>query len=301
MRDTSQDWTPPGKPDPRTATAAGLGAILLWSGLAALTVVAAGIPPFQLVAMSFAVASVIGVLFLAANKSARRSLRSIPATAVLLGVAGLFGYHFFYFLGLSLAPSVEANLVNYLWPLLIVLFSGLLPDQSEKLGWRHVAGAAAGFTGAAVLILNRGSLSFQANALFGYLAVLAAAFVWSSYSVLSRLLARVPSTAVALYCAITAAAALAAHKAFETSTWPLAYQQWLAVLALGTGPVGLAFYIWDYGCKHGDIRLLGVSAYFAPLLSTALLAASGLAETGPVIWVAALLITGGAVLAMPRR
>jgi drug/metabolite transporter (DMT)-like permease len=120
---------------------------------------------------------------------------------------------------------------------------------------------------------------------------------WAGYSVLSRLFAEVPSSAVAIYCAATALAGALAHFALEVTTWPLSGTQWLACAGLGLGPVGLAFYVWDYGCKHGDLRVLGAAAYFAPLLSTLLLILSGLAESSPVLWFSALAITGGALLA----
>jgi drug/metabolite transporter (DMT)-like permease len=139
--------------------------------------------------------------------------------------------------------------------------------------------------------------SLSSSALAGYGVALLSALTWSGYSVLSRLFAKVPSSAVTLYCAATAIAAAFAHLALEDTVWPQSTAQWLAVLGLGIGPVGLAFYVWDHGCKHGDLRVLGVSAYFAPLLSTILLVAFGLAAGSPVLWLAAFAITAGALLA----
>jgi drug/metabolite transporter (DMT)-like permease len=283
-------------PAPAMATGVGFLAVLLWALLAPFTVLAAGVPALQLVAMSFFIATLIGLVFLASSKAARRSLRSFSLPAALLGVCGLLGYHFFYFLALRLAPPLEANLINYLWPLLIVLFSALLPG-SAGLRWWHVAGVSLGLAGA-VLVISGGASGLSASGAWaGYGAALAAAITWSAYSVLSRRFHAVPSVAVTFYCAATACAAALASLALEQPVWLLDARQWLAVVGLGLGPVGLAFYVWDFGCKHGDIRALGAASYFAPLISTALLVGFGLSEANPLLWLAAILITVGALLA----
>ena len=72
---------------------------------------------------------------------------------------------------------------------------------------------------------------------------------------------------------------------------------WAATAALGLGPVGLAFYLWDIGVKRGDIQLLGTASYAAPLMSTLLLIAAGFARPSAALLLAALLITGGALVA----
>ena len=74
-------------------------------------------------------------------------------------------------------------------------------------------------------------------------------------------------------------------------------RQWLAVLGLGIGPVGIAFYAWDIGMKHGDIRILGVGSYLAPLLSTAFLVLAGYAAASLSLALAAVLVAGGGILA----
>ena len=219
-----------------------------------------------------------------------------------LGVAGLFGYHFFFFLALRHAPVLEASLVNYLWPLLIVLFSALLPaaHQQSGLRWWHICGALLGFSGAALILFadaGRGAGSFASHNWFGYLAALTAAFIWSSYSVASRLFADVPTQAVTIYCFLTMIGATIAHLVFEPTIWPATNGAWLAVLLLGLGPVGGAFYFWDAGMKQGDVRLLGVLSYFVPLLSMLLLIMAGISSPDPMIWIAAALIISGAVLA----
>jgi drug/metabolite transporter (DMT)-like permease len=277
----------------RAATAVGFGAILLWASLAVLTTMAGPVPPFQMTAMAFALGfSLAAAKWLAGRERIARHL-ALPAPVWALGIGGLFGYHACYFAALALAPPVEANLVNYLWPLLIVVFSGLLPG--ERLRWWHLAGTAAGLIGCALLV-GGGAAGIELRYAWGYLAALAAALTWSSYSVLSRRVRQVPTDAVGAFCGATALLALIAHLLFERTYVPQG-GEWLAILALGFGPVGAAFYLWDFGVKRGDIKSLGALSYMTPLLSTLLLVVFGRAEASLRLGLACLLIVGGAVLA----
>jgi drug/metabolite transporter (DMT)-like permease len=265
----------------------------MWSLLALFTAASGKVPPFQLAAICFALGGVLGLVWIAALGRWRDFAQPWPVW--LLGVAGLFGYHALYFTALRNAPPVEAGLIAYLWPLLIVLFSALLPG--EPLRWFHVAGALLGLLGTGLIVTGGGGLSFHAIYAFGYLAALGCAFAWSAYSILSRRFRDVPSGVVAGFCLATSALSALAHILFERTVWPADSGEWLAVIGLGLMPVGAAFYVWDYGVKHGDIRLLGAASYVAPLLSTLLLIAADFGVFTPRIAAAALLITGGAALA----
>ena len=277
----------------RTATIIGLAAILMWSLLAVMTVATGTIPAFQLAAMTFAIGGAVGLLTLLRNPQALQLLRQ-PAAAWAVGVGGLFGYHALYFLALRFAPPAEAGLLNYLWPLLIVLFSAFLPG--ERLAIHHVIGAALGLVGTVLLFVGNGA-SFAASQLPGLAAAFVAAFVWAIYSVLSRRLKAVPTEAVAGFCLATSLLAAIVHAAIERTVWPGTPAQWLAVIGLGIGPVGAAFYAWDIGMKRGDIRVLGAASYATPLLSTAFLILGGYARPSAAIAVAALLIAGGGLVA----
>jgi drug/metabolite transporter (DMT)-like permease len=208
---------------------------------------------------------------------------------------GLFGYHALYFTALRNAPPVEAGLIAYLWPLLIVVFSALLPG--ERLRWFHVAGALLGLAGTALIVTKAGGVAVEPAYAFGYAAALGCALVWSAYSILSRRFRDVPTAVVAGFCLATALLSAAAHLLFETSVWPATGAEWLAVLGLGLMPVGAAFYVWDYGVKRGDIQLLGAAGYVAPLLSTLILILAGFGSFSMRILLAALLVAGGAALA----
>jgi drug/metabolite transporter (DMT)-like permease len=278
----------------RAATLIGLTAILMWSLLAALTVATGKIPAFQLAATTFAIGAIAGFLSWIGRPRAVRALRQ-PPVAWIVGVGGLFGYHALYFLALRFAPPAEAGLLNYLWPLLIVLFSSLLPG--ERLAPHHIVGALLGLVGTVLLFAGNSSGSFAPGQIPGLTAAFVAAFVWAAYSVLSRRLKSVPTDAVAGFCLATALLAAAVHWMLEVTIWPETMAQWLAIMALGVGPVGAAFYAWDIGMKRGDIRVLGAASYATPVLSTAFLIIAGFAKPSPSLAIAAVLIAGGGLIA----
>jgi drug/metabolite transporter (DMT)-like permease len=278
----------------RTATLIGLTAILMWSLLTVFTVTTGRIPAFQLAAMTFAIGGLVGCASWLVRPGGVASLRQ-PLVAWVVGVGGLFGFHALYFLALRLAPPAEAGLLNYLWPLLIVLFSSLLPG--ERLAPHHIIGALLGLVGTVLLFAGNTGTHYEATQIPGFIAAFTAALVWTAYSVLSRNLKAVPTDAVAGFCLATALLAATVHFSIERTVWPETPAQWLAIVALGIGPVGAAFYAWDIGMKRGDIRVLGAASYATPLLSTAFLIAAGFAQATATIALAALLIAGGGLIA----
>jgi drug/metabolite transporter (DMT)-like permease len=257
-----------------TATLAGTGAL----------------PPLQMTAMSFGVAACLGLIVLAL-RGRLAELRQKPL-AWVHGVGGLFGFHALYFTALALAPAAEANLINYTWPLLIVLLAAWV--LRLPLTARHLAGAALGAAGCALLL--GGGARLSAAALPGYLAAAASALTWALYSVLARRFAAVPTGAVVGFCAGSAVLAALAHAAVEP-TAPLDARTLLAVLAMGLGPVGGAFFLWDIGMKRGDPRLLGTLAYATPVASTLLLCAGGFAAFSATLLASAVLVAAGGLVA----
>ena len=276
------------------ATLAGLGAILLWALLALFTANTEAIPPFQLTAMTFFIAFICAaVKWIVTGQNIGKLVR-LPIAVWALGVCGLFGYHSFYFLALKNAPAAEAGLIAYLWPLLIILFSAFLPG--ERLHWTHVLGGVISLAGAGLLISKGEKMDIAPEYLLGYGAAFLCAFIWSGYSVLSRKYSNISTDVIGLFCGATAVLGLIAHLLFEQTSWPQSPIEWLAVLALGLGPVGAAFFLWDRGMKHGDIQTLGVLSYLSPLLSTLILVLMGVASFSWSLAAGCLLITLGAVV-----
>lgn len=277
------------------ATVIGFGAILLWSLLATLTALKGpAVPPFQTTAITFA----IGGMAILAAAAARGRIDAVRPTlpSFLLGLYGLFVYHALYFAALKLAPPAEANLIASMWALLTVLFSTLLPGHRLKL--HHLAGAVLGFIAAGVLAWdNLGQGAATSARWLGLGLALACAVCWASYSVLSRLVSAVPSESLALPCLATSILALVCNAAFEGWVSPPGLVSWVALVALGVGPVGLAFLLWDIGMKRGNVAQLGVLAYASPVIATATLVVLGFAEAKLSLAIACALMVAAAVIA----
>lgn len=274
------------------ATLIGLTAIAMWALLALFTIGSAPVPPLLLNALCFGIGGTIGLIW-TIRGAGLGVLKTVSWKVYAFGTLGLFGYHLLYFTAFRLSPTAETGLIAYLWPLFIVLLSGLLPG--ERLGALHILGALIAFVGAALIVLARGGAA-QGSALGLGLAFLCAV-TWAVYSVLSRRLGTVPTESVTVFCLATAMLSAVAHMALETTAWPQGAFGWASVVALGIGPVGAAFFTWDIGMKKGDIQLLGVASYAAPLLSTLALVAAGITKPSSAILIAAVFITAGAALA----
>lgn len=285
------------------ATLLALGAILLWGSLAPLGVLLAHLPPFLLTGLGLLVGSLIALPLSGGKLSALR----VPWPTLALGVYGLFGFHFLLFIALRHAPPVQANLVNYLWPLGIVLMAPLfLPGM--RLRALHVVAALMGFAGAVLAILG-GSASSAGGALqggssgwlaWGYIPALASAFVWASYSLLTQRVPAFPTAAIGVFGLVSGLLSVACHAALEAPVH-LTTTDWGLITAMGLGPLGAAFYLWDAALKRGDARQIGVLSFLTPLLSTlALLWVRAEVPSWSVVGAAALII-GAAVLGSQAR
>lgn len=272
---------------------AALGAIVLWSSLASLATLIPNVPVFLKTGIGLLIGSVIALPL------ARFQIKqlAVKPKILLLGVYGLFGYHAALFVALSTSPSVQANLVNYLWPLLIVLLAPLF-SKRVKLNLRVVIGGLMGFIGASLAILSGSS----SDGLFysGYLFAFMAAVVWSTYSLATNRIGSFPTPAVGLFALVSGILSIAMHFVFETQV-SLSSFDWMILVLLGLGPLGAAFYLWDYAIKRSNPQEIGLLSFLTPLLSTGFL----LVITGQALsWllaIAAALIVGGSLIGRARQ
>ena len=269
-----------------------LGAIALWGTLAALGVALAHVPPFLLTGLALCVG---GLLALPLSRFEVSSWL-VPLPTLALGVGGLFGFHFLLFMALRLAPPVQANLINYLWPLFMVLLSPwLLPGM--RLQAVHIAAALLGFAGAALVILGdpAGAGQQAGGWSWGYLLALMSALVWAGYSLLTRRVPHFPTAAIGGFALVSGLLSLVCHAWLEPAV-ALTGRDMLLIGALGLGPMGAAFFLWDMALKRGDTRQIGILSYLTPLASTGMLVLVGDRAFTWNIALAALMIVGAALL-----
>lgn len=272
-----------------STTALALAAIGLWSFLAYVGTRLADVPPFFLVGIGLTIGGLVGAFRL-------RSWRA-PLRIYLVGVGGIFGYHFLYFTAFHFAPAVEVNLINYLWPLLIVVLTPVyLPGSALRA--HHVVGVLIGMTGAG-LVVTGGRLTLDMAHAPGYLLMAGAAVTWASYSLLTKRLAPFPTSTVGGFCLVSGLLALGLHAlqvGGQAASPALSAADWLLLIGGGVGPMGLAFYAWDAALKRGDPRIIGALSYLTPLSSTLILVVLGGRSLGWVSGVAMALIITGALI-----
>lgn len=272
-----------------------LGAIVLWALLASLGVSLKHVPPFLLTGVALLVGSLLALPFVLRD----RALWKIPAATLALGVYGLFGFHFLLFIALRHAPAVEANLVNYLWPLFMVVLAPLFL-RGVRLRGVHVAAALLGFAGAAIAILGAAGGAAASGWSWGYLPALGSALIWASYSLLTKRVPAFPTAAIGLFGLVSGLLSLLCHWALEPAA-ALSAQDGLLLAVMGLGPLGAAFFLWDKALKLGDARQIGILSYLTPLGSTALLMGVSGRALSWSIGLAAAMIIGAAVLGTRAR
>ena len=269
-----------------------LGAIALWGTLAALGVALAHVPPFLLTGLALCVGGLLALPLSGFELGRWR----VPLPTLALGVGGLFGFHFLLFMALRLAPPVQANLINYLWPLFMVLLSPLLLPGT-RLQAVHIAAALLGFAGAALVILGDTAGAGQQTGgwSWGYLLALLSALVWASYSLLTRRVPHFPTAAIGGFALLSGLLSLLCHALLEPGV-AVSGRDMLLIAALGLGPMGAAFFLWDMALKRGDTRQIGILSYLTPLASTGMLVLVGDRAFTWNIALAALMIVGAALL-----
>lgn len=236
------------------------GAIFIWSSLAILGTFVESVPSFLLVGVSLTLGGVLSI-----NKVREWK---IPFKTILIGVGGIFGYHYLIFTAYKLAPIIEVNILNYLWPLFIVFLSPVILP-SFKLKKHHIIGITLGLTGAA-LIITGGRLKVDPQYILGYLMAAGAALVWATYSLMQKRVNHFPTGAVGGFCFASGISSLVIYLAGSSTTgfyFPTT-SELITLIFLGLGPMGTSFFLWDKALKEGDPRIIGSISYLTLLLAT---------------------------------
>lgn len=247
----------------------GLVTVFLWSSLTLLAVLIGKFPPFLLIAIALGISSIFGMIHIILNNRFMKVFRQ-SYKVWLISIFGIFGYHFFYFSALQKAPPETVSLINYTWPFLTVILSSLVNERKVK--WFHLCGGLICFIGITPLIIfNQSSVNWiNPEYLLGYVFSLVAAVIWSIYSVCTSEFKNTPSEFVAVVCFVTSILSFISHLIFENSFQPSTHQLFFVLMA-AIGPLGIAFYSWDYGLKKGDVKLLSLMSYLIPIFSSLLL------------------------------
>ncbi len=265
------------------------GAVIIWGSLVVLNMKLIHVPAMMVGGISLTFAGIISCFNL--------KTWNLPWRTLLVGVSGVFSYNLLYYLAFRYAPAVEANLLNYLWPLLIVVMTPLFIKEM-KLSLNHIIGALLGFIGAA-LIVTGGHLNIEIKSLSGYLIAIGAAFCWAIYSLKIKKLPPFPSEAVSVFCFISGILMLVIYFTSIgniSEITRLTITDWTLLLILGIVTNGISYILWNKAMKLGDPRVIGSIAYLTPLLSTFALAIFFGKQITLVSGIAMIMIITGAIV-----
>jgi drug/metabolite transporter (DMT)-like permease len=245
-----------------------LGAILCWASLPAAT--GSGLKELSTEELMFySFVSAAAFLYIQDLLVLRTVKVHLPGLKVsLMGVWGIFLYHYIYYLALSNAPLAEGAILATTWSFWIVVFSSLLLFKKLKLS--IVVTALIGLLGAGLVISAGKELSFDLGYMKGYLLALFCGLIWSSFSVgLSHVkVKKEPMTAFTLYAAILSAVLF-------VLSMPHAMPSLAALgsaVYLGCVPLGLSFFLWNRAMTRGNVVVIGFLSYLTPPLAVLLVA-----------------------------
>lgn len=274
-------------------TTFGCGALLVWSLYALIVSELLGrLPIFQTLFLMFSVSFIAMAIRLTFMK--RWHVLKQPWFVWLIGVLGVCGSDVAYVSAVKFAPPAHVDFIDYLWPFFVIIFSSILPK--EKLTPQHVIAGGLGFFGV-FLMLTGGQLNLnilQGEYFVGYMFALTAALVWSLYTIATRWYQEMPIEIVGMYCGIGAFIALGLHCHYETWVVPTPFEG-LLVFFLGLAS-GVAYIFWTYATQKGNFRLLGVLAYFTPVISMSFLVGCGKEPMSTVLILACMLVISGVII-----
>ena len=240
--------------------------IILWGAMPALTKdLLNALPPFETLALS----SLFAFLFLFAVNWRVGTLKKLSAekifTAASLGFLGLFLYSAFFYYGLARMTSQEACILNYLWPLMIVLFSCLL--LGEELTRQKLLAIGISFAGVVLVMVGGVDENFSAEKIWGALSCIVAAACYGLFSVLNKMLRLEQKSAMMIIWATTAIFAGAFGYFFEEWTLP-SLGEIFGLLWLGILIDAVAYLTWALALeKTANVAWTANLAYLVPILA----------------------------------
>jgi drug/metabolite transporter (DMT)-like permease len=268
---------------------AGLIAIMMWSCAAIFVALADRIPAFQLMGVTWLLSTALLIFYNVLNGRGWRGHWSQSWRDYLFVLVGIAGNQILYYFAFKLAPPFEANTLNYLWPIILIVLIDL--HERKRPDIKQLAGMALGFAGCA-LLLTSGKDNAFANFNPGHLLAIGGACIWALYSAFAKT-RDYPSGFMVPIFLISTLIFFIGHFAFEDWVAPTS-KEWLAIAIIGI--IDTAYVLWDFAIRRGNRTLLTSLSYLIPLFSTVLLIVGGFGAQSPMIFTAGAMVIGGCLL-----
>ncbi len=238
------------------ATAVGQLGLCMWAIVSALMSLVTRLPSLEILLFIFIISLLCSCTFLSINKS-WHSIKSKPLSLWLFNIIGICGSATLFVLASKNAPQAHVNLINYLWPTLIILAAPLLPN--EKFEAKYLISAILAFAGIAILLTQgQGLHALDFHYSKGYIYAFCSALSWASYTLTARGHTQQTHETIGLYCGIGAIAILASHPTLEFIIKPT-YKELLLLIYMGITSHNLAYMCWGHGVSKGNLDYLAYS------------------------------------------
>ena len=272
--------------------------VLIWATLATVVkIILYDIPNFEALTISSVFAFVFLLIMNIINGSVKE-LKHYRLKDYLmmsgLGFLGLFLYSALYYYGISALSSQEACILNYLWPLMIVVFACIL--LKEKLTARKLIAMGMSFAGIVVLTVGTGGAASSGNRLWGIVACVTAAVCYGLFSVLNKKHSLNQNITMMWIWLTVSVCSLVSGMIFEK--WqPIVGVQWLGLGWLGVVVNAVAYLLWAIALKNAeDSAKVANLAYLVPFLSIVLSSVVLKERITVNMVIAVVLIVGGILL-----
>ncbi len=186
------------------------------------------------------------------------------AFITFLGFLGTYIYYLFLYLGYAKAKGLEVLVVQYTWPILIVVLSVFI--LKERLTFKKVAAIVLGFLGV-LIVLSKGDLSqIEVSNPSVILLVGAGAFCFALFSVLSKTIKKSAIVVVSLYFLVALMASFISMHYFSEFKLP-ASNEIVPILLNGVLVNGYSYIFWKKALQTTEASYLAPFTYIAPILS----------------------------------
>jgi len=185
-------------------------------------------------------------------------------TFALMGLIGIFLYTLLLYRGLSLMSAQEAFIINYLWPVMVMVFSALI--LKEKLTFKKIAGITISFFGIFVVISKGNLLSLRFDSPLGITCIITGAVLYGLFSVLDKKHDYEKVTSIMFYYAFCFIYTLAAVLLFSKIP-AITFQQFLGLLWLGGIVNGISTIFFLLSLKLGDTVKMSNVVLVTPFIS----------------------------------
>ena len=215
--------------------------------------------------------SLVSLIVLSVSATLRGNIREVKSYSLkewgylsFLGLLGTYIYYLFLYLGYSRASGMEVLVIQYTWPIMILVLSVFI--LKERLNARKVIAIILGFLGV-LLVLSKGAVSeIELNNPRVILLVAIGAFCFALFSVLSKNIKRASLAVTSIYFLAATVASFLSMLYFSEFALPSSVELF-PVLLNGVLVNGLSYMFWLSALKSAEASYLAPFVFITPILS----------------------------------